>query len=179
MLITLQVEAAQLENAQEYLQEAHADYYGQPHGFRKCQSQKAHELFNAPIGALNYGYNVMPSGVSGWITSGNNIVILNANNCTVTYVGTRHGSTPLWVLDNPKSHKILKYESSMPFLSPFETLANFASRARLDSKCPIARGLALLNSGKPVQFLHAEGLPVPAIQKVFNECLTRGYLPAQ
>ena len=173
MLITLQVEAAQLEYAQEYLQEAHADYYGCPHGFRKCHSQKVHELFNAPMGTLNYGYNVMPSGVSGWITGGNNVVLLNQRESTVTYVGTRHGITPLWVLDNPESHKILKYESSMPFLSPFETLEEFARRARLDSKCPIARGLARLNSGCPIAFVNCD-----TIRETYAECVKRGYLPA-
>ena len=176
MLLTLKVTAAQIASAKEVFAADHAAFYGKPHGFRRSQSAKAHELFNAPEGTLNHGYNEVGS-LSGWITSGGNIVMFDPTAETVTYAGARHGIAPLWVLEKPNSHKVLSYESSMPFLAPFETLDTFAYRAALDSVCPIARGLALLKSGKPMQFLQAEGLPVAEIKKVYDECVARGYLP--
>ena len=176
MLLTLKVTAAQIAAAKETFKADHATFYGQTHGFRCSQSAKAHELFNVPAGTLNHGYNEAGS-LSGWITSGGNVVIMSPQAGTVTYCGTRHGIALLWVLEKPKSHKVLSYESSMPFLAPFETLDTFAYRAALDSVCPIARGLALLKSGKPLQFLHTEGLPVAEIKRVYDECVARGYLP--
>lgn len=176
MLLILQATAEQIEHAQEFFAKEHAQFYAQPHGHRKSASAAVHALFNAPMGTLHYGYNEPPNGLCGWITSGENVVLLNPHAATVTYSGTRHGMTPLWVLDKPNSHEILKYESSMDFLSPFETLDSFAYRARLDSVCPMARGLALLNSGKPLAFLHAEGLPVATITRVYAECIKRGYI---
>ena len=175
MLLTLKVTAAQIAAAKEVFAADHAAFYGQPHGFHRSQSAKAHELFNAPAGTLNHGYNEVGS-LSGWITSGGNVVIMSPQAGTVTYCGTRHGIALLWVIEKPKSHKVLSYESSMPFLAPFETLDTFAYRANLDADCPIERGLALLKSGKPVAFLHAKGLPVYEIVKVFEECVARGYL---
>ena len=177
MLLTLKATAAQIARAKEVFAADHAAFYGQPH-CNRSQSAKAHELFNAPAGTLNCGYNEVGS-LSGWITSGGNVVIMSPQAGTVTYSGTRHGIAPLWVLEKPNSHKVLRYESSMPFLAPCETLANFAYRARLDSDCPIARGLALLNSGKPMTFLHAEfnAVTVTEIERVFNECVAHGYLP--
>ena len=177
MKLILKVTAAQAAAAKETFKADHFAFYAQPHGFRRTTCPSAYELFAAPAGTLNIGYNETPAGLFGWVTSGGNVVMFDPTEGTVTYNGARHGIAPLWVLEKPNLHEVLRYESSMPFLAPLETLANFAYRARLDSDCPIARGIALLNSGKPVQFLHAEGLPVPAIQKVFNECVTRGYLP--
>ena len=176
MLLTLKATAAQIARAKEVFTADHAAFYGQPHGFRRSQSAKAHELFNAPAGTLNHGYNEVGS-LSGWITSGGNVVIMSPQAGTVTYCGTRHGIAPLWALEKPNSHKVLSYESSMPFLAPFETLDTFAYCANLDADCPIERGLALLKSGKPLQFLHAEGLPVAEIKRVYDECVARGYLP--
>ena len=183
MLLTLQATPAQIARAKEVFAEDHAAFYGQPHGFKISECAAAHALFmqagmpedHEP----NHGLNTMQNGNFGWLTSGGNVVLFNPTEGTVTYVGTRHGIAPLWVLEKPNSHKVLRYESSMPFLAPCETLANFAYRARLDSDCPYARGLALLNSGKPMTFLHAEfdAVTVTAIQKVFNECVARGYLP--
>ena len=175
MLLTLKVTAAQITSAKKVFAADHAAFYGQPHGFCRSQSAKAHELFNAPAGTLNHGYNEVGS-LSGWVTSGGNVVIMSPQAGTVTYCGTRHGIALLWALDKPKSHKILSYESSMPFLAPFETLDTFAYRANLDADCPIERGLALLKSGKPMQFLHTEGLPVAGIKRVYDECVARGYL---
>lgn len=177
MLLILQATADQIARAKETFKADHAQFYGQPHGHRKSQSVKVHVLFIVPMGTLNYGYNETSNGLCGWVTSGENVVLLNQHEGTVTYSGTRHGIAPLWVLDKPNSHKVLAYESSMPFLSPLETLDSFAHRARLDSTCPIARGIALLNSGKPLAFLHAEGLPVSTITRVYAECVKRGYLP--
>ena len=178
MKLVLKVTAAQSLAAKEVFTADHAEFYAQPHGVRRTYCPAAYELFAAPAGTLNMGYNETPAGLFGWITGGGNIVLFNPTEGTVTYSGTRHGIAPLWVLENPNSHKVLRYESSMPFLSPCETLANFAYRARMDSDCPIARGIALLKSGKPLAFLHAEGLPVRDIKKVFIECFTRGYFDA-
>ena len=182
MLLILQATPAQIARAKEVYAADHAEFYGQPHGFKISECASAHALFmQAGMPAdhePNHGLNVLHNGNFGWLTSGGNIVLFNPTEGTVTYSGTRHGIAPLWVLENPNSHKVLRYESSMPFLSPCETLANFAYRARLDSDCPIARGIALLKSGKPLAFLHAEGLPVRDIKKVFIECFTRGYFDA-
>ena len=176
MKLVLKVTAQQAAAAKETFKADHFAFYAQPHGFRRTDCPAAHELFAAPAGSLNCGYNETPAGLFGWVTSGGNIVLFNPTEGTVTYSGTRHGITPLWVLEKPNSHEVVSYESSMPFLAPLETLGNFVDRARLDSDCPIARGIALLNDGKPLAFLHAEGLPVPAIKKVFAECLARGYI---
>ena len=177
MKLVLKVTAAQSLAAKETFKADHFAFYAQPHGVRRTYCPSAYELFAAPAGSLNCGYNETPAGLFGWITGGGNIVLFNPTEGTVTYSGTRHGIAPLWVLEKPNSHKVLRYESSMPFLAPFETLDTFAYRARLDSDCPIARGLALLNSGKPLAFLHAEGLPVAEIKRVCDECVARGYLP--
>ena len=179
MKLVLEVTAAQSLAAKETFKADHLAFYAQPHGFRRTQCLAAYELFAAPAGTLHMGYNETEVGLFGWITGGGNVVLFNPTEGTVTYSGTRHCIAPLWVLEKPNSHKVLSYESSMPFLAPLETLANFAYRARLDSDCPIARGIALLNSGKPLAFLHAEGLPLQAIQKVFDECIARGYFPVQ
>ena len=178
MKLVLEVTAAQSLAAKEVLKADHVAFYAQPHGFRRTYCPAAYELFAAPAGTLNTGYNETSAGLFGWVTGGGNVVLFNPTEGTVTYVGTRHGIAPLWVLEKPNSHKVVSYESSMPFLAPFETLANFVDRARLDSDCPIARGIALLKSGKPLAFLHAEGLPVRDIKKVFIECFTRGYFDA-
>ena len=179
MLLTLQATPEQIARAKAIYAEDHAAFYAQPHGFRTSQSLEAHVLFNAPMGTLHHGYNEVNTGLSGWVTSGGNAVMLNQAAGTVTYSGTRHGIAPLWVLEKPKSYKVLQYETSMPFLTPFETLDSFAYRARLDSDCPIARGLALLNDGKPLAFLYAEfkGSDVATILKVYAECVKRGYMP--
>ena len=121
MLLTLEATAAQITRAKKVFAADHAACYSQPRGFCRSQSAKAHELFNAPAGTLNHGYNEVGS-LSGWISSGGNVVIMSPQAGTVTYCGSRHGIALLWVLDKPKSHKILSYESSMPFLAPFETL---------------------------------------------------------
>ena len=183
MLLILQATPAQIARAKEVFAEDHAAFYGQPHGFKISECAAAHALFmqagmpedHEP----NHGLNTMQNGNFGWLTSGGNVVLFNPTEGTVTYVGTRHGIAPLWVLEKPNSHKVLRYESSMPFLAPCETLANFAYRARLDSDCPIARGLALLNSGKPMTFLHAEfdAATVTEIKRVYAECVAHGYLP--
>ena len=178
MKLVLKVTAAQSLAAKEVFTADHTEFYAHPHGFRRTYCPSAYELFAAPAGTLNMGYNETAAGLFGWITGGGNIVLFNPTEGTVTYSGTRHGIAPLWVLEKPNSHKVLSYESSMPFLSPFETLGNFVDRARMDSDCPIARGIALLKSGKPLAFLHAEGLPVRDIKKVFIECFTRGYFDA-
>ena len=181
MLLTLKITPAQAAAAKEVLTADHAEFYGQPHGFKISKCASAHALFvTAGMPAEhepNHGLNTLPNGNFWWLTSGGNIVLFNPTEGTVTYSGTRHGIAPLWVLEKPASHKVLSYESSMPFLAPFETLDTFAYRAALDSVCPIARGLALLKSGKPLQFLHTEGLPVAEIKRVYDECVARGYLP--
>ena len=179
MLLTLQATPEQIARAKAIYAEDHAAFYAQPHGYRTSQSLEAHVLFNAPMGTLHHGYNELNNGLSGWVTSGGNAVMLNQAAGTVTYSGTRHGISPLWVLEKPSTHKVLQYETSMPFLTPFETLDRFAYRARLDSDCPIARGLALLNDGKSSAFLYAEfkGSDVATILKVYAECVKRGYMP--
>ena len=183
MKLVLQATPAQIARAKDVYSEDHAEFYGQPHGFKFSKCASAHALFiqaGMPEDhELNHGLNVLQNGNFGWLTSGGNVVLFNPTAETVTYVGTRHGIAPLWVLEKPNSHKVLSYESSMPFLAPCETLANFAYRARLDSDCPIARGLALLNSGKPMTFLHAEfdAVTVTEIERVYAECVAHGYLP--
>jgi len=179
MKLVLKITAAQAAAAKETFKADHFAFYAQPHGFRRTECPAAYELFAAPSGTLNCGYNDTEAGLFGWVTSGGNVVMFDPAAGTVTYKGARHGIAPLWVLEKPKSHKVLQYESSMPFLAPFENLSVFADRAALDSDCPYARGLALLKSGKPMAFLHAEGLPVAEIKRVFAECVARGYLPAQ
>ena len=176
MKLVLKVPAAQAFAAQEILKADHFAFYAHPCGFRRTHCPAAYALFAAPEGSLNCGYNETAAGLFGWITSGGNVVCFNPAAGTVPYAGARHGMHPLWVLEKPTSLEVVEYESSMPFLAPFETLANFADRASLDSDCSFERGIALLKSGKPLVFLIAEGLPADKIRKVFIECVARGYL---
>ena len=74
MLLILQATPAQIARAKEVYTEDHAEFYGQPHGFKISECAAAHALFiqaGMPEDhELNHGLNLLQNGNFGWLTSG-------------------------------------------------------------------------------------------------------------
>lgn len=160
--------------------ERHESFYA--FNYKETRNAKVAALFgyDEDTDAVRCGYQ--QNGLrSGWVTCGGNAVLLAPYRETITYLGTRHGVSPLLEALglNRRSEldkcEVVTYETSMKFLRVGETLQHFFERAALNAECDIERGIAALKSGKPPAFLYAQGLDVNKIVSLYKECENHGY----
>ena len=124
---------------------------------------------------LRYGANKIGDSVC-WVTSGGNALVINRT--TATYYGVRHAARQLgWMfIDDFQQLEVIKYESSMPWLQPWETLEEFCKRACKTSDNKHEKAIALLREGKSDKFLLAEGdLPLRDAKAMHRIALAKGY----
>lgn len=124
---------------------------------------------------LRYGANKIGDSVC-WVTSDGNALVINRT--TAIYCGVRHAARQLaWMfIDDFQQLEVIKYESSMPWLQPWQTLGEFCRSADKNSSNSYERALALLREGKSNKFLIAEGdLPLRDARAMHQIALTKGY----
>lgn len=179
MKVTLKATAAIIENARQRMSQEHDGYYASQiqSVAVNANTRAAADFIGKEVQYLGYGFRQSAEGNRFcWITSGSNIVMCDAVKNTVTFLGVRHGISPLWYIEGFRELPVIAHESTMPWISPWRTLEDFFMKSDKTSANPYERALALLKEGKSREFIRAEGLPVKEAMGMYAQCKSRGYI---